>query len=133
MAKLRRRGAAKAGLTLGSDRIEKRGSRPGEMRGPGRKGVPNRKTIARLSALEAAVQVEGLLPLEFMLRLMRAKAPKDLDGRDRAAFLSMQLDAAKAASPYCHARKADVDPKSPDDNAAQVRKVLQKMKEKTNA
>lgn len=135
MAKLRRRGSARdSALSLGDEpRKDPRGSRPGERRGPGRKGVPNRKTIIRLATLEAAVKGEGILPLDFMLRLMRVAAPKGLDGRDRAAFLSMQLDAAKAAAPYCHARKADVDSKNPDDRAAEVRKLVRKMKEKTNA
>lgn len=134
MAVLKRRGAAKtqgAALRLDKKRRTRQGSLPGERRGPGRKGIPNKRTLLRLAALEDAIKGDGILPLDFMLRLMRTKAPQGLDGRDRAAFLSMQLDAAKAAAPYCHARKADNPPKDPSDVTQDIRQTLRLMSKTT--
>lgn len=59
------------------------------------KGSPNKKT----AELQAAVAEGGETPLDYMLRVMR-DAKQDHDRRDRMAV---------AASPYVHAKLAQID------------------------
>jgi hypothetical protein len=57
---------------------------------------------ARAKATELAVKragTEGILPLEFMLAIMR----------DEEADVALRVDMAKAAAPYVHARLSQVD------------------------
>lgn len=68
------------------------GRRPGAGRKP---GSANRKT--REIADRAAS--EGLLPLEYLLSVMR----------NSKATMAMRLDAAKAAAPYIHPRLSTVE------------------------
>src|SRR5262245_14242216 len=66
--------------------------------GSGRKaGTPNKRSIAAMNRKAA----KGLQPLEFLVNMMR----------DDSAGKMMQLDAAKAAAPYLHARRAPEDAK----------------------
>lgn len=74
-----------------------RGSQPGERRGGRQKGVPNKRTMAKVAEVEAS----GLTPLDYMLSVMR-DAENDQDVR---------FEAAKAAGPYVHARLAAIDAK----------------------
>jgi hypothetical protein len=67
-----------------------------------KKGIPNKKSVARTEAIEAS----GLTPLEFMIQCMRNGAmPEDF-----------RLDAAKAAAPYVHPKLTSVELKG-DPNA----------------
>jgi hypothetical protein len=52
----------------------------------------------------------GLMPLEYLLEIMR---DKDQDARSR-------LDAAKAAAPYCHARLSSTELSGPSGGPASV-------------
>ncbi len=72
-----------------------RGSKPGERRGGRQKGTPNKATAAKA----AEVAASGLVPLDFMLRVMR----------DESEDMGRRLDMAKAAAPYVHAKLASVD------------------------
>lgn len=73
-------------------------SRGGKRPGAGRKvGAITRKTreVAERSALE------GITPLEYMLKIMR----------DELGDPDMRLDAAKSAAPYMHPRLSSIDAK----------------------
>lgn len=63
----------------------------------GRRPGAGRPKGARAKATELAVQragTDGILPLEFMLAIMR----------DEEADVTLRIDMAKAAAPYVHAR-----------------------------
>jgi hypothetical protein len=66
------------------------GSLPGERRGGRAKGALNKKTVEQIKAIEAG----GLMPLDFMLQVLR----------DTSLEYDVRLDAAGRAAPYCHAR-----------------------------
>lgn len=72
------------------------GARPGAGRKPGGRNKITQEAIAKAS--------DGLSPLDYMLSVLR----------DEGQDLSVRLDAAKAAAPYCHAKLATVDHKSSD-------------------
>jgi hypothetical protein len=55
------------------------------------KGSQNKKTVGMIMA-----QRDGISPLEFLLSVMD----------DEKQELPIRMDAAKSASPYCHARLA---------------------------
>ena len=72
------------------------GRKPGTPKTGGRtKGTPNKASVAK----EAAIAASGLTPLDFMLAALRD---------DTKAF-DERMDAAKAAAPYVHPRRAPVD------------------------
>lgn len=72
------------------------GRKPGTPKTGGRKkGSPNRATVAK----QAEIAASGLTPLDFMLAALRD------EGRD----FDTRMDAAKAAAPYCHPKRAPVD------------------------
>jgi hypothetical protein len=48
-----------------------RGSKPGERRGGRQRGTPNKSTLLKRSAIEAAATDPNLSPLDFLLKLMR--------------------------------------------------------------
>lgn len=80
--------------------------RGGARQGAGRpKGSANKRT--REIADRAAE--EGMTPLEFMLKIMRAEPPEGLQQRDELAVQAMRFEAAKAAAPYIHPRLAAVE------------------------
>jgi hypothetical protein len=68
----------------------------GESRPPNagrKKGSRNKRTIALAEASHEAIR-SGLMPLDFLLQVLRDPAKDD----------RLRLDAAKAAAPYCHQR-----------------------------
>lgn len=67
----------------------------GKKTGGRQKGTPNRATAAKAAEIEAS----GLSPLDFMLGVLRDES-KGFDAR---------MDAAKAAAPYVHPKRAPVD------------------------
>ena len=69
-----------------------RGSKPNERRGGRQLGTPNKKTLLKLAAMNAAG--EDASPLEFLLRLMR----------DPTFPIADRLNAAAEAAQYLHAR-----------------------------
>lgn len=79
-----------------------RGSKPGEYRGGRKRGTPNKKNAA---AVEMAKR-GGIMPLEYMLGLMRQPIPKDADASVKASLQGLRFEAAKAAAPYVHPRLA---------------------------
>lgn len=71
------------------------GAKPGERRGGRQKGTPNRLT----TKTKALLQSSGLLPLEYMLRVMRDKGAS-ADRRDAMA---------RAAAPYVHSQRKAIE------------------------
>jgi hypothetical protein len=71
-----------------------RGSKPGERRGGRQRGTPNQKTALRNAALAAAAANPALLPLEFLLGIMR----------DSNVPSEMRIKVAQATLPFVHAR-----------------------------
>ena len=72
----------------------------------GRKvGATNKKTR---EVAEKAIE-SGITPLEYMLNLMRAPIPDDLDPASRVMAINQRFEAAKAAAPYIHPRLAAVE------------------------
>jgi hypothetical protein len=69
-----------------------RGSKPGERRGGRQRGTPNKKTVLRNAAIDAAAVDPDISPREFMLRLMR----------DTNLPLEDRFTAAHAALPLVH-------------------------------
>jgi hypothetical protein len=68
------------------------------------KGTPNKKTAAQV----AAVRETGITPLEFMLRQMRAPAPRRATVAQKLEHAAQRMEAAKAAAPYVHAKLSAV-------------------------
>jgi hypothetical protein len=69
-----------------------RGSKPGERRGGRQPGTPNKKTALVNAAFAAATSNAGLLPLDFLLGVMR----------DASVSPELRIKAAQAAAPYVH-------------------------------
>ena len=104
--------------------------------GGSRKGSPNKVT----AALVAKQQASGLMPLEFMLDLMRTEPlppalpenpnPQDVVeyAKKFAATHEMRFEAAKAAAPYLHPRLASTEVKLPQKIVHEVRVTIAKPK-----
>lgn len=73
------------------------GSRSGAGRPPGAVNRLAREAVERAAA-------EGILPLDYMLSILRDPLRPD----------DVRLDAAKAAAPYCHPKRAPVDAEGKD-------------------
>jgi hypothetical protein len=72
------------------------GRKPGTPKTGGRtKGTPNKVTAAKA----AEVAASGLTPLDYLLSILR----------DETQAQDERKDAAKAAAPYCHPKRAPVD------------------------
>jgi hypothetical protein len=67
----------------------------GQKTGGRTRGVPNRRTAEIVAKAEAS----GLMPLDYMLSVMRNEAEEQ----------AVRLDAAKNAAPYVHAKLQSVD------------------------
>jgi hypothetical protein len=65
-----------------------------------KKGTPNKATAAKANAIAQS----GLTPLDFMLSVLR----------DEKQASDIRLDAAKAAAPYVHPRRAPVNSEGDD-------------------
>lgn len=81
----------------------------GKKTGGRRKGVPNRSTLERQAAMEAS----GLLPLDYMLSVLR----------DPKQDYDVRLEAAKSAAPYVHPRLANIELSGNKDKPLEVRVV----------
>ena len=68
------------------------GARPGAGR---KKGGHNRLTEDAVKKAQAG----GIMPLDYLLNIMRDKTADD----------DKRIDAAKAAAPYCHAKLQPID------------------------
>jgi hypothetical protein len=79
------------------------GARPGSGR---KKGGVNRVTEEAIARAEKG----GEMPLDFLLRVMR----------DVGADEAKRIDCAKAAAPYCHARRAPVNAEGEDASGVVV-------------
>jgi hypothetical protein len=71
-----------------------RGSKPGERRGGRQRGTPNKSTLLKHAAIEAAATDPNLSPLDFLLKLMRQG---DLP-------LEFRVTVAQQALPFTHPR-----------------------------
>lgn len=72
-----------------------RGSKPGERRGGRQRGTPNKRT----AEVAAAIAATGMTPLEYLTSVFQ----------DSGADEARRIDAAKAAAPYVHPKRAPVD------------------------
>ena len=72
-----------------------RGSKPGERRGGRTKGIPNKRTAETIAKVEAS----GLMPLDYMLSVLR----------NEHAAPELRMDAAHKAAPYVHARLTAIE------------------------
>lgn len=89
-----------------SSSIKTTNARGGKRQGAGRKpGSRSKKTVALL----AAVQEQGITPLEFMLNIMRSEPPQEATASEFLAHQDRQFEAAKAAAPYVHAKLANIE------------------------
>lgn len=68
------------------------GARPGAGRKP---GAPNKKTAELLETARS----EGIMPLDYLLSIMRNSEQKE----------DVRMDAAKAAAPYLHPKLSSVE------------------------
>ena len=81
------------------------GSRPGSGRV---KGSKNKATLKRAEVALLALDT-GITPLEYMLDIMRAPIPDDVNTEVRTLLIGQRFEAAKAAAPYVHPRLAAVE------------------------
>lgn len=85
------------------------GTKGGARPGSGRiKGSKNKATMKRAEVAAMALD-SGITPLEYMLDIMRAPIPDDVDTEARALLTGYRFEAAKAAAPYVHPRLAAVE------------------------
>ena len=70
------------------------------------KGTPNKATAAK----EAAIASSGLTPLDYMLSVLR----------DELMESDVRLEAAKAAAPYVHPKRAPVNSDGEDSGGLVV-------------
>lgn len=77
------------------------GPRPNSGR---KKGIPNKRS-AEMAASAAA---SGITPLEFMLKTMRKKLPRNATPAEKLAHAQLTQQAARDAAPYVHARLSSV-------------------------
>jgi hypothetical protein len=99
-----------------------RGRKPGSPKTGGRKrGVVNKRTVA----LVEAVQRGGIMPLDYMLDVLREPPVTQMDEEDDTTYIRRLMAqeesrrwASNAAAPYCHARLAAVEVKQNADQFA---------------
>jgi hypothetical protein len=87
------------------------GARPGERRGGRKKGTRNKRTLEQL---EAAAASGEMLPLPYLLKIMR----------DENETPERRMFCAKAAAPYCHPKLAAVQHSGPDGGPVQSEVVI---------
>src|ERR1700730_17754685 len=84
-----------------------RGSKPGERRGGRQRGTPNKKTALRDSALAAAATNPEILPLDYLLGIVR----------DANASSELRFKAAQTTLPFVHAKPGSARPGDPAGTA----------------
>jgi len=84
-----------------------RGSKPGERRGGRQRGTPNKKTALRNAALAAAAANPEILPLEFLLGIMR----------DPKLSSELRIKVAQVTLPFVHAKPTSACPGDPAGTA----------------
>jgi len=91
-------------------KIAMRGSKPGERRGGRQRGTPNKATVAKTAALKAASADPAIMPLQFLLGVMR----------DPTAPTDLRIQVARAAAPLVHGKSGTVSPANPMDRVGAV-------------
>jgi len=82
----------------------------GKREGAGRKkGAPNKATAQK----RAEVAASGLMPVDYMLSIMRDARQTD----------PVRMDAAKAVAPYLHPKLANIEHTGPDGGAIKVHMI----------
>ena len=79
------------------------GSKPGERRGGRQRGTPNKSTLVKIAAFEAAATDHDLSPLDFLLRLMR-QGDLPLELRVNVAHRALPLAHRKPKPAYGRSR-----------------------------
>lgn len=88
-------------------------SHGGARKGAGRKAGSATKRTREIADRAAD---DGITPLEYMLEIMRAEPPEDMEARDLLNWRDLAFEAAKAAAPYIHPRLATVEHRGDADN-----------------
>jgi hypothetical protein len=70
-----------------------------------------------------SIAASGLTPLDYLLGIVRQKAPRDADMKLVLAHEMLRLDAAKAAAPYVHPKLASIELSGKDGKPLEVRVV----------
>src|SRR5271166_2970582 len=84
-----------------------RGSKPGERRGGRQRGTPNKKTALRNAAIAAGAANPDILPLEFLLGIMRNPNTSP----------ELRIKVAQAVLPFVHAKPGSAGPDDPAESA----------------
>ena len=92
-------------MTKVAEKSHRGGSKPGERRGGRKKGTPNKKTAAVVEAVKAG----GVMPLDYMLGVMRDPISNDTDPSVKVAMVGLRFEAAKAAAPYVHPKLSAIE------------------------
>jgi hypothetical protein len=82
----------------------------GKRKGAGRKKGSVTKVKKKIETIIADIGI-GMLPLEFLLKVMRGEIKDEYEGVQREPSLALKADCAKAAAPYIHKKmpqEADV-------------------------
>jgi hypothetical protein len=102
------------------------GKRPNSGR---KKGTPNKSTQAMREVL---AQAGERTPLEFLMQVMNAPAPTQLEGESMKVYLlryrvwaDQSFEAAKAAAPYYHPRLASVEQTGKDGGPIQHKIIVE--------
>ena len=91
---------------MSQDKSNRGGARQGAGRRP---GAINKATAKAREAAEAS----GIMPLDFMLSIMR----------DETAERSERLDMAKAAAPYVHAKLSSIEASGPGGGPIPITRI----------
>lgn len=84
-----------------------RGSAPGERRGGRQAGTKNKASVAR----QKAIAESGLMPLDFMIQVLR----------DEAQTFERRQWAAKESAPYVHPKLSNTEHKITGELVAEIR------------
>jgi hypothetical protein len=97
-----------------------RGSQPGERRGGRQRGTPNKKTLLKGAAINAASANPNLTPLGFLLALMRNP---DLLLAERLR-LAARVE-ARATQPWRHAHRRIAELKAKSELSAEEKREIE--------
>ena len=81
----------------------------GKRIGSGRKKGSLSKATQKRADIAIKALDSGITPLDYMLDLMRAPIPDDVDAEVRVSMTAQRFEAAKACAPYVHPRLAAIE------------------------
>ena len=81
----------------------------GKRLGAGRKKGSLSKATQKRADIAIIALDSGITPLDYMLEIMRAPIPTDVDADVRVSMTAQRFEAAKASAPYVHPRLAAIE------------------------